>query len=73
MGAEPHGAKWGPEKCLPFLQSREGRLVVAESVGVTSAKLLQPPGVRHAGHSVVVEGLGDPGPESSLRRAPRLC
>lgn len=49
-GAKPHGAKWEPNKCLPFLQSREGWLVVAKSVGVTLAKLLQPPGLRHAGH-----------------------
>lgn len=47
-GAKPHGAKWGLDKRLPFLQSRERWLVVAESIGVTSAKLLQPPGVGEA-------------------------
>lgn len=38
MGAKPHGTKRGPDKRLRFLQSREGWLVVAKSIGVPLAK-----------------------------------
>lgn len=62
----PHRAKWGPDNCLPFLQSCEGRLASTwwPSPAGSPRQSCQPPGLRPTGHCVVVGGgLRDPGPQ----------